>query len=239
MSVWSFLKLTIFLWLLRKMIKAFGWLLLAAAVVAAWPVTLVAAVGYAAAWLRGWPPARLAQTAAWALILAGTWTALQGARLHAWQPAVLAPARIWERSWSDLAAVDLGRVFLLLAPVAVPAGLALAGLADLRDQHRAGRDHGVGADPVRCLPVAPPSPHRQRADCRPRRRPAAGQGRANPGRRDHPRHRAPLAPRVQPPLYRVRPAHGHRRGDWIGEDEPDDAAVGGMVHRRPGRRAGG
>ena len=129
MSVWSFLKLTIFLWLIRKLIKAFGWLLVAAAVVAAWPVTIVAAAGYGAAWLRGWPPARLARTAAWALIPAGTWTALQGARLHAWQPAVLGPARTWERSWSALSAVDLGRVFLLLAPVAVPAGLALAALA--------------------------------------------------------------------------------------------------------------
>ena len=63
------------------------------------------------------------------MILAGTWTAVQGARLHGWQPAVLGPARTWERSWSDLGAVDLARVFLLLAPVAVPAGIALAGLA--------------------------------------------------------------------------------------------------------------
>jgi hypothetical protein len=129
MSVWSWLKLTIFLWLLHKIIKAGGWLILAALLVAAWPVTIVAAAGYGTAWLRGWPPARLARTAAWALIPAGTWTALQAARLHAWQPAVLTPARTWERSWSHLAAFDVARVFLLLAPVAVPAGLALAGLA--------------------------------------------------------------------------------------------------------------
>jgi len=122
MSVWSWLKLTIFLWLLRKIFKAAGWLLLAAVVIAAWPVTLVTAAGYGAAWLRGWPPARLARFAAWALIPAGTWTALQGARLHAWPPAVLGPARTWAHSWSRLAPVDLGRVFLLLAPVAVPAG---------------------------------------------------------------------------------------------------------------------
>jgi hypothetical protein len=55
MSVWSWLKLTVCLWLLRKMIKAGGWLLLAAVAVAAWPVTVVAAAGYGAAWLRGWP----------------------------------------------------------------------------------------------------------------------------------------------------------------------------------------
>ncbi len=66
MSVWGWLKLTICLWLLRKMIKAGGWLLLAALAVAAWPVTLVAATGYGAAWLRGWPPTRLRRAAAWA-----------------------------------------------------------------------------------------------------------------------------------------------------------------------------
>ena len=59
MSVWTWVKLTVCLWLIRKAFKAAGWLLLAAVAAAAWPVTLVALTGYAAAWLRGWPPARL------------------------------------------------------------------------------------------------------------------------------------------------------------------------------------
>jgi hypothetical protein len=129
MSVWSWLKLTVCLWLLGKMIKTAGWLLLAALALAVWPVTLVAAMGYGAAWLRGWPPVRLRRTAAWALLPAGTWLAIQGARLHAWQPVALAPVHAWARGWSHLAAVDLARMFLLLVPFAVPAGLALAGLA--------------------------------------------------------------------------------------------------------------
>ena len=129
MSVWSWLKLTICLWLLRKTIKVTGWLLLLAVVLAAWPVTIVTAVGYGAAWLRGWPPARLRRTAAWALIPAGTWLAIQAARLHAWQPAAAAPVHAWAHGWSRLALVNLARVFVLLAPFAVPAGLALAGLA--------------------------------------------------------------------------------------------------------------
>jgi hypothetical protein len=128
MSVWSWLKLTVFLWLIRKMIKAGGWLLLATIVIAAWPVTIVAAAGYGAAWLRGWPAVRLRRTAGWALIAAGTWLAVQGARLHAWQPVALAPVRAWAHGWSRPAAVNLAREFAVLAPFAVPAGLALAGL---------------------------------------------------------------------------------------------------------------
>ena len=57
MSVWSWLKLTIALWLLRKTAKVLGWLIIAAVAVAAWPLTIAAAIGYLAAWLRGWPPA--------------------------------------------------------------------------------------------------------------------------------------------------------------------------------------
>ena len=129
MSVWSWLKLTVCLWLLRKMVKVAGWLLLVALVIAAWPVAIVTAVGYGAAWLRGWPPVRLRRTAAWALLPAGIWLAVQGARLHTWRPVALAPVHAWARGWSHLAAINLARAFLLLAPFAVPAGLALACLA--------------------------------------------------------------------------------------------------------------
>ncbi len=128
MSVWGWLKLTICLWLLRKMIKAGGWLLLAALAVAAWPVTLVAATGYGAAWLRGWPPTRLRRAAAWALLPAGTWLAIRAARRDAWRPITLTPVQEWQRGWSRLAAPEIARAFVLLAPFAVPVGLALAAL---------------------------------------------------------------------------------------------------------------
>ena len=58
------------------------------------------------------------------------------------------------------------------------------------------------------------------------------------------RSAAPSAPsatpgtRCSPCPRRVRPAHGHRRRDRVGEDQPDDPAVGGLVHRHPGRRPG-
>ena len=66
-SIWSWLKLTAALWLIRKGFKVVGWLLVAAAAIAAWPLTIAAASGYLAAWLRGWPPARLWHAAGWAL----------------------------------------------------------------------------------------------------------------------------------------------------------------------------
>jgi len=127
MSVWSWLKLTVCLWLLRKAVKVTGWLLLAALAALAWPVTLIAAAGYAAAWLRGWPPVRLYRAAAWALPVTMAW--LAAAALHApgW-PAALAPGRAWPGGWDHLAAPNLARTFLLTAPAAVPAGLAVAGI---------------------------------------------------------------------------------------------------------------
>ena len=127
MSVWSWLKLTGCLWLLRKAVKAGKWLLLAAAGIATWPVTLVAVTGYAAAWLRGWPPARLYVAAAWALPVTTAWLVILEVRMPGWI-AARTPGRAWARGWDHLAGADLARVFLLLAPVAVPAGLAVAGM---------------------------------------------------------------------------------------------------------------
>ena len=126
MSVWSWLKLTAALWLLRKAVKAFGWLLVAALTVTAWPLTLVAGFGYLAAWLRGWPPVRLWRAAAWALPMTAVYAIGQAIRLRAWPAVALAPINDWSHAWRLLAAGSMPRAGLLVAPVAVPAGLAIA-----------------------------------------------------------------------------------------------------------------
>ncbi|MBV9382078.1 MAG: DUF87 domain-containing protein [Streptosporangiaceae bacterium] len=126
MTVWSVLKVTVVLWLLRKAARLAGRLLLAALAVAAWPVTLTAAAGYVAAWLRGWPPVRLGRAAAWALPVTAVWLAALVLRDHRWQAPPLTAQ--WERGWRQLSALSLVRTFLLLAPAAVPAGLGLAAL---------------------------------------------------------------------------------------------------------------
>jgi hypothetical protein len=125
MSVWSWLKLTIALWLLRKAFKAAGWLLLAALAVALWPLTVMTAIGYLAAWLRGWPPARLGRAAAGSLVVTAAYLLTAVARQHG-GPAALAPVRAWQHGWAGGAAGLAARTFLLLAPVAIPAGLGLA-----------------------------------------------------------------------------------------------------------------
>jgi hypothetical protein len=127
MSVWSWLKLTVSLWLIRKAFRLVRWLLLAAAAVAAWPVTVVTGAGYLAAWLRGWPPTRLYRTAAWSLLVSAAWLAALAVLTPGWL-ATRTPGRGWVVGWNHLTIADLARVFVLLAPVAVPAGLALAGL---------------------------------------------------------------------------------------------------------------
>ena len=129
MSIWGWLKLTIAIWLFRQALRLTGWLIAAAIAVAAWPITVVAAVGYGAAWLRGWPPARLWRAAAWSLPMTAVYFTGQ-----AHPPALLARRRpgpgerlgrmrggCWPRARSCAPG-------LLVAPVAVPAGLALGGV---------------------------------------------------------------------------------------------------------------
>ncbi len=126
MSVWSWLKLTVCLWLLGKTARLAGWLLAIVVVIAAWPLTLVTLAGYSAAWWRGWPPARLRQAAAVSLVMPVAWAADAALRADQLRAATMAPARAWEHGWPDPAAVSAAREFVLLAPATVPAGLALA-----------------------------------------------------------------------------------------------------------------
>jgi len=126
MSVWSWIKFTVFLWLLRKAVKAAGWLLLVLLAVVVWPVTVVTAAGYVAAWLRGWPPARLRRAAAVCLPVTAAWLAVAAVRQRGGQPAALAPGRAWAAGWPHVTAPGAARAFLALAPAAIPAGLLLA-----------------------------------------------------------------------------------------------------------------
>jgi hypothetical protein len=127
MTVGSWLRLTACLWLVRKAVKASGWLLAFAIVIAAWPLTLVTASGFVTAWWRGWPPARLCRAAAWSLIMLAAWLAAAAIHVHRLRAAALAGVRSWAPGWPPhLTVLGTARTFVLLTPAMVPAGLGLA-----------------------------------------------------------------------------------------------------------------
>jgi hypothetical protein len=103
-----------------------SWLLLAVAAAAVWPVAAVTGAGCIAARLRGWPAARLGRQAGWALPMAVVWIAAESAR--GWRAVALDPVRDGGSGWPHLTVSAVFRTFLLVAPVTIPAGLALAAL---------------------------------------------------------------------------------------------------------------
>ena len=87
------------------------------------PVTLVGAVGVAVAWREGWQPGRLYRAAAWCLPMLVVWLAATAIARHSL--ATASPLAAW-------LALDRGHYLaaaVLIAPLAVPAGLLAGGLA--------------------------------------------------------------------------------------------------------------
>ncbi len=124
-----------------------------AAMVAVAPVTLVALGAAGCAWWRGWTPRRLYEGAAWCLPMAAAWMiavvvwpvhviastgqveAAQGGALPpgvgpgtVWFRAVAAPYRVWAGMWELFAHGQVAGAVVAVAPVAVPAGIAVGGL---------------------------------------------------------------------------------------------------------------
>jgi len=97
------------------------------AVLAAWPLTLITAAGYAAAWWRGWPPVKLARLAAWSLTGLAAWLALTATRPGLLRAQALTGVRSWAHWQPPPHWTEVARTFILLAPATLPAGLALAG----------------------------------------------------------------------------------------------------------------
>ena len=101
----------------------------AALIVVAAPVSLVAAGSAAAAWLAGWPPARLYRAA---LLVPADARGLAGG--HRRRPpvrlsrAAAAPYLAWLAMWHSGAAGSYPGAAAVIAPVAIPAGLAAGGL---------------------------------------------------------------------------------------------------------------
>jgi hypothetical protein len=126
-----------------------------AVAVALIPVTVIAVCGYVLAWWRGWPPRRLCLAAAWCSPLAAGWlgaatiwpAGLPGpAPASWWLRLAVAPYRGWRLA--ELAAIhgDILIGVLVIAPLAIPAGLLAGGLAWARRRFRMAMGTG-GAHP--------------------------------------------------------------------------------------------
>jgi hypothetical protein len=85
MSLSSWLRVTVSLWLLRTVGRLVKWLLPVALAVTAWPVAVVSVIGWGAAWLRGWPPARLRRAAFVFLPFTAMWLVIDALRLGGWR----------------------------------------------------------------------------------------------------------------------------------------------------------
>jgi hypothetical protein len=116
-------------WLLPATWRLVTWLLTAAVAIAAAPATLVAAAAVVVAWQRGWPPRRLGRAALACAPMVAAWLAATGLAAGTAVAVATAPYHAWLDMWRAGAA---GRPLLaaaVIAPLAIPVGLAAGGLA--------------------------------------------------------------------------------------------------------------
>jgi hypothetical protein len=124
---WAYLQFRVLVWLVRAAGRVLVWAAVVAVLVAAAPLTLVTAIALVGAWLRGWPPARLWCAACWALPMTAVYLAGRAVQARTWQALALAPVHDWATAWHEATTGRVVASFVLVAPLAVPAGLALAG----------------------------------------------------------------------------------------------------------------
>jgi hypothetical protein len=127
--VWSLLRALAVLWLLRRGLRLARSLVFAAVLAVVWPVTLTGLLAGVAAWLRGWPPARLYRAAVRSLPVTAAYLVDAALRARSWQAVGLAPVRDWRHATGLLLHVGIVQAVLVTAPAAVPAGLAAGGAA--------------------------------------------------------------------------------------------------------------
>jgi hypothetical protein len=104
-------------------------LLAAGALIAAAPVTVVAVAGAWLAWLRGWPPGRLYQAAAWCVPMVAAWLVAIAVSRDGALAVPGAPYDAWLAMWHDGAGGSYLRAAVVITPAAVPLGLLAGGLA--------------------------------------------------------------------------------------------------------------
>ena len=97
-------------------------------VVAAAPVSLVAALAVTLAWLGGWPPRRLYRAALACLPMVAVWLVAVAIADRSVPHAAAAPYHAWLTAWHQLSTGSVALAATTIAPAAIPLGLAVGGL---------------------------------------------------------------------------------------------------------------
>jgi hypothetical protein len=98
-------------------------------IVAAAPVSLVAAYSATLAWLLGWPPRQLYRAAAYCVPMLAAWLAATAVATRSWTGVAAAPYTAWLAMWHDGAAGSYALAAITIAPAAIPLGLVAGALA--------------------------------------------------------------------------------------------------------------
>ena len=98
-------------------------------IVAAAPVSLVAAYSATLAWLLGWPPRQLYRAAAYCVPMLAAWLAATAVATRSPARVAAAPYLAWLAMWHDGAAGSYALAAVTIAPAAIPLGLVAGGVA--------------------------------------------------------------------------------------------------------------
>ncbi len=115
--------------IMRMSARAIAALAATAALLAALPITIVAAAGLTLAWRGGWQPGRLYRAAGWCVPMLAIWLVATAIGQRSLVAAARAPYTAWIAMWHHGAAGNYLAAAIVIAPAAVPAGLLAAGWA--------------------------------------------------------------------------------------------------------------
>jgi hypothetical protein len=121
----GFLVLRAMVRLLARVIRA---LVIVALILAAAPVSVVAAYSATLAWLLGWPPRHLYRAALYCVPMLAAWLAATAVATRSWARVAAAPQVAWLAMWHDAAAGSYALAAVTIAPAAVPLGLVVGGI---------------------------------------------------------------------------------------------------------------
>ena len=206
--------------MIRNLVRMLRILLAVAVIVAAAPVSLVAGGSAVLAWRAGWPPGRLYRAALYCVPMLAVWLAATAVATRSAAQVAAAPYLAWLAMWHRGAAGSYPGAAAVIAPAAIPVGLAAGGLA-WSYRIRSMQTGSGGLSPgrsgrLRPAAMAASGAQRPGADRRARRGPA-DHAQRGPGRRRGDQGRGP--PRPADRQHPLRPDalasgggrhHGHR-----------------------------